>query len=244
MIHIAICDDIQSDRQNIINLVNNYFVNTDIEFIISAFEKGGDLIDHCYNKPIDIVFLDIYLIGEFGIDIAKELRKVASNCKLIFTTLSSEHALECFEVFAFNYLLKPINEEKFNSIFSMAIDVIEKEKQNRICIKNGDSYTTIMHNEILYIESNDKKIFIYTMQNTVLACYAKLDKIESDLNSNRFIRCHKSYIVNMDYVEKVSSNLFFLKKNHVVSIKQKNYTAIRKKYIEYISNKLNLDESR
>ena len=88
MIHIAVCDDQQNDREYIILLVNHFFETSDFDVEIVAFESGQKLIEHCQTKPLDMVFLDIYLVDENGIEVAKKLREISSDCLLIFTTQS------------------------------------------------------------------------------------------------------------------------------------------------------------
>jgi len=241
MIHIAVCDDQQNDREYIILLVNHFFETSDFDVEIVAFESGQKLIEHCQTKPLDMVFLDIYLVDENGIEVAKKLREISSDCLLIFTTQSHEYAIDSYDVFAYNYLTKPINITRFNLVLTKAVEMMNKEKQRKIAIRNGKSYNTILHKDILYIESQAKKICFYTIHSEEFSCYAKLDEIEVDLNDNRFLRCHKSFIVNMDYIQKIDTNMFYLKNDQPIPIKQKTYTAIRQQYMDYISDKVNLD---
>lgn len=137
MLIIAICDDLELDRKYITNLIQDYPTPLSYYVRIMTFTSGEDLVTYYMNENIgfDVIFLDIYMAGENGIKTAEKIREFDSQCKIIFTTTSTDHALDSFKVFPFNYLIKPITKDVFNMVFEKAVFNIDKERQEGITVK-------------------------------------------------------------------------------------------------------------
>jgi DNA-binding LytR/AlgR family response regulator len=236
MLLIAVCDDLQSDRLKISDYLKDYCIKKDYDMHIHSFESGEALVEHYINGNafFDIVFLDIYMSGKNGIMIAKQIRNYDSDCKIIFTTTSTEHALESFEVFPYNYLTKPIAKASFDSVFEKAIESTETEKQKSLSVKAGSTIQTVLYKDILFIESNAKTLNIHTIKAKSFSCFSKLDDLQKQINDKRFLRCHKSFLVNMDYVSSVENNSFKLVDNTQISVTQRNFANIKKMFFDYI----------
>ena len=154
MINIAIVDDEEVIREQIKFLVEKNYIKT----IIDIYSSGEDLL--LMNRCYDIVFLDIKMDGINGIDTARELRKKAEDTVLIFITGIKEYVFDAFDVAAFHYLIKPIEEEKFNAVCERAVVEVKKKKQHQegiLFVKTRNRNVTFKQNEILYIESRAKK---------------------------------------------------------------------------------------
>lgn len=242
MLIIAICDDLESDRQYLANLIQDYSTILSYDIRIMTFASGEDLVTYYMDENIgfDVIFLDIYMSGENGIKTAEKIREFDSQCKIIFTTTSTDHALDSFKVFPFNYLIKPITKEIFNMVFEKAILNIEKEKQKSITVKTEYQIKNILYKDIKFIESVSRKINIHTTQG-IASIYSKLDEVETKINDERFLRCHKSFLVNMDYISSVEDYSFILTDNTEVPIKQRTFASIKKNYYTYIVNKTDLN---
>lgn len=242
MLIIAICDDLELDRKYITNLIQDYPTPLSYFVRIMTFTSGEDLVTYYMNENIgfDVIFLDIYMAGENGIKTAEKIREFDSQCKIIFTTTSTDHALDSFKVFPFNYLIKPITKDVFNMVFEKAVSNIDKEKQEGITVKTENQIKNILNKNIKFIESVSRKILIHTTQG-VVSIYSKLDEIEAKINDERFLRCHKSFLVNMDYIASVEDYSFILTDNTEVPIKQRTFACIKKNYYAYIVDKTDLN---
>jgi len=238
---IAICDDKENDRNSLMKLIKESIdsENIDDEPEISLFECGEDLEYHYSNRnsPFDIIFLDILMSGKNGIKTAHEIRKNDNECIIIFTTVSTEYALEGYSVYAYNYIVKPLTIDNFKTVFLKAKEVIDSKEQKSLCIKTGAKIQTIHYRNIKYITSQGKKIFVFANQNEIIEGFYKLDDIESMIADPRFIRSHKSYLVNMDYIKSVEKYHFVLDDNTLIPIRQKDFAKIRQKYYDYIIKK-------
>lgn len=241
MLFTAICDDLDLDRKHLTTLIQDYCTLSSYDISIMTFSSGENLVAYYMDENIrfDVIFLDIYMGGDNGIKTAQKIREFDSYCKIIFTTTSTDHALDSFSVFPFNYLVKPITQDIFNIVFKKAVHTVDKEKQNSITVKTEAQIHTLLYQDIKFVGSFGRKIDIHTTQG-VVSFYSKLDIVEKKLNDLRFLRCHKSFLVNMDYIASVEDYSFVLKDKTMVGIKQRAYASIKKDYYAYVFSKANL----
>lgn len=234
MINVAICDYVEKDRKYIEGLIKEYCVPLDYDIHIINFTSGEQLINYYIyeNSRVDIIFIDIYLGKDNGIEISKKIRGFDEVVKIIIATASTDHALESFCVFPFNYLVKPVNKDMLFKVLDQAVLVIDKERQKSIVIKFDNEIHIIFYKDIKYVESYGKKITVYTRKG-IISFNSKLDEVEAKINDKRFLRCHKSFLVNMDYILSVEEYLFILQDNSEVPIKQRDFSNIKKSYYSY-----------
>jgi DNA-binding LytR/AlgR family response regulator len=227
---------LEEDRSKIKRFIKKYQIKADYDLNIISFENGEALVKYYIDgkTAFDIVFLDIYMSGKNGITTAKQLRKYDPDCKIVFTTSSTDHALESFEVFPFNYLTKPFSQAVFDSVFEKAIRTIANEKQKSLSVKIGSTIQTVLYKDILFIESDAKTLTIHTVRNRNFAFLAKLDDLEGRINDNRFVRCHKSFLVNMDCILSVEDYSFKLIDSTQIPITQRNWASIKKTFYDFI----------
>lgn len=238
MINIAVCDDRIEDRETIKRYMYSYFDKNPHNYRIMEFEKGEDLLDEYIDEfgCFDVIFLDIFLSGENGIIIAKNIRMYSQKVKIIFMSNSSEFALESYDVFAYGYLLKPVECQKIMMLMDKyLIDSEENEKRLMLNIKG--KINNIRYADIVYIESKNTAITVYTSNNQEYKIYDRLDNIEKRLDNRRFLRCHQSYIINMDYVSCVDTE-FKTKTNHRILIRKRSLREIKDKYYKYVIEKI------
>ena len=239
MINIAICDDIAEELEIISSYVSKNLKDLDESFKINSFSDGQDLIDHITSskEANDIIFLDIYMKFSNGIDIAKKIRKFDKECKIIFVTSSKNHAIDSYDVRALYYILKPINEEKLRNAIKIALEQLNKENK-QIVIKNKKGSYRISYKDILYAESKARVVNIYLKFGEVIRFYSKLDDFIESLQDERFLKCHKSFLVNMDYVLKIENAYIFIGNNMTIPISSTNIAAIKENYFNYLLKEL------
>lgn len=235
-VHIGICDDNEED----IRILSKALYAYDASFQISNYIDGDSLLEECYEGKIifDILFIDIYMPGMNGIEIASKLRSYNKDVKIVFVSSSNEHYIEAFDLFAFNYILKPINHEKLNHILDQALMKITKERMQKISFTyKGKSYV-ILCQDILHIESKDKIICFHMTDRTTLQCYNKLDGILKELPEESFIRCHQSFVVNVFHVTEMAVNYFRVGET-LISISRKYLKSSKDKYFKYLFTHMN-----
>jgi DNA-binding LytR/AlgR family response regulator len=235
MINIAICDDTKEELEIISTYVSKNLKDLDIHYKLSCFSEGQDLIDYINSSReiYDIIFLDIYMKFSNGIDVARKIRDFDKGCKIIFITSSKDHAIDSYEVRAIHYILKPINEEKLGTAIKIAIESLNKENK-QIVIKNKKGNYRISYKDILYAESKARVINIYLKSDEIISFYSKLEDFIQSLQDERFLKCHKSFVVNMDYISKIESNYIFMGDKITIPISGSNVAVIKEKYFNYL----------
>lgn len=242
MLNIAICDDLQSDRIHMENLTRDFIDEEGYDATIIKFDSGEKLIQYYSNKnaAFDIVFLDIYMNGMNGLKSAEQIRKYDADCKIIFTTSSAEHSLESFKVFPFFYLVKPIDKAAFYPVAEKAVKEINREKRKSLSVKIGSSIQTVFYKDIVFIESSAKILSVHTSDDRVITYKFKLDELQNQIDDKRFLRCHKSFLVNMDQISGVDNYLFELSGGTQIPITQRTFASIKKSFYDYIMDKADL----
>lgn len=205
MLNFAMCDDniIILDRLKI--LLEKIFLKNDLDARITYSSTNPiDVLKFIENNHLDVLLLDIDLKDDFsGLDLANEIRKNDKNLYLIFLTAHLEYALMAYKLKTFDYLSKPITMERLEETVLRIFDDI-KDDTNEKFIKLHNSKIILKENDILYIKKDGMKL-IYKTLNSDYETYSSFSKVENTLPEN-FIRCHKSYIVNLNNVKNIESN--------------------------------------
>ena len=231
MIRIAIVDDEKVIREQIKKLIEKK--QTDCE--IDTYGTGEDLLKA--DRGYDIVFLDIQMEGMNGIDTAKALRQKADSTVLIFITGVKEYVFDAFDVAAFHYLIKPIEELKFYEVYDRAVLEVGKRKQQangQLFVKTRNRNATFNQSDILYIESRAKKVEIHTKTDIVEA-YAAIGELEKQLVGS-FYRCHRGYLVNMAFITEYGNDSITLNNGETIILSKDKYSEFVKVYMRYLKN--------
>lgn len=229
--NIAICDDEKIVRQQIKGLIEKQKADCDLEL----YETGEELL--AAGKHFDMVFLDIQMEGINGIDTARTLRAQNEETVLIFITGIKEYVFDAFDVAAFHYLLKPIEENKFMEVFDRAVKEAEKRKekgQKQLFIKTRQRNITLEQKNILYIENRGRKAEIHTVDETI-EIYAAMIELEKQLGGE-FYRCHRGYLVNMAYITEYSNDSIRLSDGESIYLAKEKYNEFVKEYMRYLRN--------
>ena len=240
--NIAVCDDDKIILKMIQHMIKNAKPSNTEDFAVTTFYTGEDLLSaikgskYIPARHFDIIFLDIQMAGINGIETAKAIRADDEETVLIFITAIKQYVFEAFDVSAFHYLLKPINQQKFTSVFLQAVREVQRHQNTSneiLVVKSGKNSITLQQSRIYYIESNNRKIIV-SMQDEKLECYGKISEMEHVLRED-FFRIHKGYLVNMKYVERYSRTEVQMKNGKRFPISKYKYQDFIKAYLEYIT---------
>lgn len=211
MVTIAICDDEKEMRNRLAGSVARQMELLGEPCRIKEFSDGAGLLMQLRENPwfVDIIFLDIELGKENGVEIARRIRKENEECILIFITGYSEYVFHGYEVGALNYILKPYREQKIEEVLQEALYRLDKKKERFISVMCGSSLIKLAAREIYYISSKLRKLTVRT-KDREWEFYGKLTDMEEKLPSD-FVRIHQSYLVNMRHVERVDKDSVLLK---------------------------------
>lgn len=232
---IAICDDEKNIRELISEKVLKQFPEAEVDF----YSSGDELL--LAGKLIDILFLDIQMSGKNGMETARELRKKNKKTIIIFVTATEEYVFQAFDVGAFHYIVKPIEDKKFTEVLYNAVDELKvldtytlAQEERYMMINNGGVHIKVTIDDIVYAEVFNRKVVIHKLNETI-EYYGKMSDLEAVAGEN-FFRPHRAYLINFKYVEKYDASTIYLEKGTAIMSKQ-NYPEFVKKYMKYIQRR-------
>ena len=208
-IKILVVDDNLQQLRRVVESIERYFKGIDdISYTVDNSRKSTDALDMLSRNTYDIVFLDVDIDELSGVDIAKRIRLRNDDVEIIFVTAYPDFSIKAYEVFALNYLLKPIDDVVFTRTMNKAVEnirnkaVVSKMKYIVVIMKT-ESYK-LYYKDILYFEKNGKYVRIYLADGTIIEPRATLNEFEEKVENKHFLRCHRGYMVNKMKIEKYS----------------------------------------
>jgi DNA-binding LytR/AlgR family response regulator len=217
MIRCAIIDD----EPLALDLLEGYVRKTPFLQLAGRFDNALSAMEFLHHNQIDLFFLDIQMPALNGMDFSK---MVGNKAKVIFTTAFQQYAVEGFRVDALDYLLKPISYQEFLEAANKALRWFEmsaKQLPNQVTedaifVKTEYKLVQIKLADILYIESSSDyvKIFTETTSAPVLA-QLSMKIMEERLPSDRFVRVHRSFIVQLEKIKTIEHNRIVFGKTHI-----------------------------
>ncbi len=234
-VKIAICDDTAEDIAQLVNALSAY----DPLFEITSFTSGKTLVDEFMDESFatDILFLDIYMPEIDGIKTAQEIRKKRQDLKIIFLSSSNDHYPQAYEVFAFNYIVKPFHRERLYTVLDRALTEIRKEREYKIRIQYRGTVHNVDCRNILYIENRDKILLFHLADGSVLQCHGKLEEMLNELPEQLFFRCHQSFIINFSHVTEMGKNYARMGPS-IIGISRKYVKSIKGQYYAYLFSQM------
>jgi len=163
--------------------------------------------------PYDVVFLDVNLPGVDGMELATTLAGLAESPYVVFVTAYSEYAVQAFEVSAFDYLVKPVSEQRIDRTIAKLLATLDAvalppeqapRRLDRLAVSRGDKTLLLDLERIYYFQAEGDYSRVFSQMGNFLAGYS-LKGIEERLDSRQFFRCHRSYVVNLSYVSEIIS---------------------------------------
>lgn len=232
MFRIAVCDDectVCSQIETIILANRNLFFE---KLEVEVFYSGEELCRFLKEEhDFDLLILDIELKQIDGIEVGRILREEMHNDMIQIVYISSKkgYAMDLFKHRPINFLLKPINKEELLTTISKSMELVLKENQFYE-FNIGKTFYKIPYKQIMYFESDAKKIRIITVDGIIKEYYGKLSEIKEELYQKDFVQIHKSYLVNYLFVAEYQYDTLFLTNGLKLSISQ----TYRKEVREYL----------
>lgn len=200
---IAVCDDSEADRQYLIKVVNSWAISTNRLIHINAFVSAENFLFHYADESdYDILLLDIEMGKMDGVTMAKQLRKSNDTVQIIFITGYSDYISEGYEVCALHYLIKPIDEEKLNSVLDRAVEKISKNERVLVLQTRGEMVRIPIY-QIRFADVYGNYVTIHG--STDVTVKMTLTELEEQLDE-RFFRVSRSCIVNLTQIICVTKN--------------------------------------
>ncbi|MEG0376844.1 MAG: LytTR family DNA-binding domain-containing protein [Eubacterium sp.] len=229
---IALCDDEKSALQFLKKTIEDYCKQKNLTTQIDCFSCGEDFLKT--EKHYDIVFMDIYLPGINGIETIKEIF-ITTHPQVVFTTTSTDHAVEAFNLSAIHYLVKPFTQKSVEEALNRYWDRMNTQEEDILIVKSGPGFTSIPTSTIIYIEVFNKISTIHTTKNNIQT-YTSLDALFEQLDPNCFMKAQRSFIVNMQSIEVFFSDHIVLQNTIEISLSRNNRAALKEQYQNFLFN--------
>lgn len=231
MITVAVCDDEKYLTDQIRKLVSDFFRGKNMEASVVCFSNGEDLLK--YDKSIDILFLDIQMNGMDGMEAAKELRNRNFGGYIIFITILEEMVFQSFEVQAYDYLVKPIEEKKFKRTMERLFASMKNVNEEKLLVQKGYERSIISFDDIVFCEIIDRKVYLHLASADVVDFYDRIENLEARLDS-RFFRCHRSYLINLKYLKSYKNGVAYMENGKEIPISRLRGKAFSEVVLQYM----------
>lgn len=228
--NVFLCDDQAEFMHGFANDLKGYFSARKMSFQLFLFTDGAKLL--CSGIAPDIIFLDIKMGKESGLETARKIRETNTRTKIVFLTAYKQYVFQSFDVDASHYLIKPVSEQKLYAVLDHVIRQLNPFKESPIIVRSGQATLCVSCSDLLYIEVNNKTVTLHN-ENGITEFRGKLESVEKNLPP-RFYRCHRSFIVNMDYVVRFDKMDLHLANGELIPVSKRKYQEFSRTFLKHI----------
>ena len=233
MLKIAICDDEPYMCEMLKQKTAGNMASLKQSFCIECFTSSKELISSA--GLYDILLLDIQMPGLSGIELSRQVRDAGHTCCVIFITALKDYVYDAFEVSAVDYILKPVDNDRLMKALTRAVQNHEKSTCRSLLIQTMNWTKSVKFSSIFYCEIINRKLYLHTDQE-VIEYYGKISEIEKQLDY-RFIRCHRSFLVNLDYLYEYTDNHIILDDGSNIPVSRLRRQECMRQILEYMKQK-------
>ena len=231
VLSIAVCDDEILECSHMARKIKQILEGMKIPCNICQFCNGMEMLQA--QESFDIVFLDIMMDGMDGMETARIFRKKALGQILIFVSSSREYVFQAYDVEAFQYLLKPVYEKKLREVLQKAIRKTESRPQEFILVSRERQKKKLFLDDIYYIEIKGRMVDVHGTRG-VFSYYGQIGELERSLREKGFFRCHKSYLVNLKYVDGYNRQEVILENGEAVVIAKRRFEEFCREILKFM----------
>lgn len=226
---------IVEDESGIRKLLRKIIENKEGFEIVGECDNLSEAVSLFIKTKAEVIFLDIEINGSNGLECAKIIADMEPKTKIIFATAHSEYMSAAFEVYAFDYLVKPFNVERVYHTLDRVrtfTETTEKEHLDKIIkyerglekllVKGKESMSFVDISDIILVQRENSATVIYTKKDS-FATSASLSDIEAKLDTEQFMRSHKSYLINVSQIKKIEP---YGRWTYIVTFKDINKDAL------------------
>ena len=217
---IAVCDDLEEERFGLARMIQHYGKTHHLDMVLDTAASGEELLAKWTPDRWDIVFLDIYMKGLTGEDVARRIRERDQACTLVFATTSQDHGIVGHELQVSDYLVKPFQQQDVDSV----LDWILRDQAPRlrtIRLYADWEEIEVRVRDICYIEIQAHTAWIH-VKGRVISTRRGMESLNEELRGDPFFRCHRSYLVNLKHVDHIQKRDFCMDDGALVPISLQN----------------------
>ncbi len=236
---VCICKRQTLDAHPLADFVTTYFENQEISVHVNIFHGIKNISIFAEKKTIDILLIDLYFVSKEIVSetivFVNHLLELQPHMQIIFMTKPEQYTSELYHVSHTYCLLYPLCHEQLVDALSIAEQNVLQKRPKTILIKSLRAVMRIQIDDILYVEKDKRKITIHTKKN-VIDSYMPIETLLEKLDA-RFLHCHKSFIVNIEIVEKFERRRFYCQNDIVIPISQLRYPQTKEAFLSYSASK-------
>ena len=233
MIRIAICDDEKHMSDHIRAMASDFFRKKNREIQLRTFLSGEELLN--YDGQIDILFLDIQMNGVDGLETARKLRAGKFRGFLIFITVLKEMVFQSFEVQAYDYLVKPVDEKQFERTMERLYTSMQNASEDSLLVQQGYEGRIVPKDEIVFFEVIDRKIYLNLASGEIIDYYERIENLETKLDGH-FFRCHRSYLINLKHLKGYKNGTAYMDNGKEVPVSRLRSREFSGVVLQYMKN--------
>jgi len=231
MFKVAVLDDDHRVVQELCSHIHRYQQENKVAISVAAFTKSLELISD-YEPIYDVLLLDIEMPHLNGMEVAKIIRKMDPYVVIVFITNTAKYAINGYEVSAYDYMMKPVEYTHFSIKFSSILEASKKANDLSLLVPVEDGSRHIRTSEILYIEVRDHWLNIVTKEG-IFGILGSLKEMEEKLSAHDFVRCNKSYLINLQYVTRLKSDVVIINNNYQLEVARSRRKALQEAVVNY-----------
>ena len=232
MIRIGICDDEAYMLERISEKVKSHMAASHMEASLRRYGSGEELLGS--GEKFDVIFLDIGMKGLDGIETAKRLRAGGYRGYVVFVTVSEEDVYRSFKVGAFDYLRKPLDEKEFERTLRRILASFRSKHEGRMLIRHDGEWSVILFHDIVYAEVVNRKIHLRLTDGRDIEYYDQMKRM-LDRVDERFCRCHRSYIVNVEHIRAfIPGNELMMDNRDLIPVSRTYRESFNEGYFDYV----------
>lgn len=234
---IAVVDDNRTERDFLISNLKKFSMEYNFEIQTTGYSSGESFLEEADFSILDVVFLDIYLGGITGMEIAKRLRTEEYDGMIVFCTLTAEFALEGYEVKAAGYIVKPFSYER---ITALLLDIAKMLQERSLCIRIKEKRQWYKVNlcDILYAENHANYVFIYTNSKMYSTRMPFREMQSMLLSSPSFAKCDRGIVINLINVREIKNNIVLMKNGDCLPVSRSNISTVKERYFDFVFEKM------
>lgn len=232
--HIALCDDNQTDLSRLTSLLEEYRSKRDSSLTYEIFGSALELLEAMPGHHFDLLLLDILMPGITGIDAAREIRQSNSILPIIFLTSSREYAVESYRVNAADYILKPPSADTIFPVLDRLLADF-KSSEPYVLLKTNTGIIRLLFSKVAFVEVQNHFVSFTLTDGTVHTAAGRLgDYEEAFLASGSFFKPHRSYLVNLRQVTGLDKNGFSTNVNKIVPVSRDVFAKAKSAYMKFL----------
>lgn len=239
---IVVCDDDEEDLAKIERLLTSYRqANSNVRLDTEKFLDAETLYRKIQTEDLaDIYILDMIMSKKTGIDIGSEIRRIGRESVIVYITSSDDFAFEAYGVRAIRYLLKPVSEEQFFEALDYALSLTKMEKEPIYSVKTKNGLVAVPYSKIEYIENYSRVLNIWLTDGELIKSIfirkSFNEEIKEIAEDKSFIQVHKSFLINMRYVKKLTQKTVLMESGKSIPVSKNRAADVKKEYLLFVTD--------